>query len=76
MKNQSYNEIFAAFEKLSNNFKRKNQYFDILYDSFSFLQINKTPSAEDVSANLRIMISRQANLEEKKDLVKDILDIK
>lgn len=53
MINQSYNEIFTAFEELSNNFKRKNQYFDVLYDSFSFLQINKTPSAEDVSANLK-----------------------
>ncbi|MFX1409729.1 MAG: TldD/PmbA family protein [Promethearchaeota archaeon] len=53
MINLAYNEIFANFEEISNNFNRKNQYFDILYDSFSYLSILKTPSAEDISVNTK-----------------------
>jgi TldD protein len=51
MSEKSYNEIFSDFEEISNNFKRKNQYFDILYDSFSSIKINKSPSAEVISIN-------------------------
>jgi TldD protein len=46
---ESYDEIFTIFEEFSNNYKRKDQYFDILYDSVSSLLINKTPSAEQIS---------------------------
>ncbi|MFX1314348.1 MAG: TldD/PmbA family protein [Promethearchaeota archaeon] len=53
MINLSYNEIFTNFEEISNNFNRKNQYFDILYDSTSYLSILKTPSAEDISVNTK-----------------------
>ncbi|MHA2049031.1 MAG: TldD/PmbA family protein [Promethearchaeota archaeon] len=47
------NEIIPFFEEISSNFKRKNQYFDILYDSFTSLTIEKSPSAEDISLNLK-----------------------
>jgi TldD protein len=46
-------EIIPFFEEISNNFKRKNQYFDILYDSFTSVTIEKSPSAEDISINLK-----------------------
>jgi len=51
MNEKSYDEIFSLFEEISNGFKRKNQYFDILYDSISSVHIIKTPSAEDISIN-------------------------
>lgn len=51
MSEKSYNEIFSDFEEISNNFKRKNQYFDILFDSFSSIKINKSPSSESISIN-------------------------
>ncbi|MFX1496146.1 MAG: TldD/PmbA family protein [Promethearchaeota archaeon] len=47
----SYDEIFSLFEEISNGFNRKNQYFDLLYDSMSSTQIFKTPSTEDISVN-------------------------
>ena len=53
MSEKSYNEIFSNFEEISNNFNRKNQYFDILYDSFSSFKISKSPSAENISVNLK-----------------------
>ena len=51
MDEKSYDEIFSLFEEISNGFKRKNQYFDILYDSISSVKILKSPSAEDISIN-------------------------
>ncbi len=45
----SYDQIFSAFEEVSNNFNRKNQYFDILYDSLSAVYIDIDPSKEDIS---------------------------
>ena len=51
MNENSYDEIFTLFEEISNEFNRKNQYFDILYDRLSSTQIIKTPSAEDISVN-------------------------
>ena len=49
MIDQPYDQIFTAFEEVSNNFNRKNQYFDILYDSLSAVYINIDPSKEDIS---------------------------
>ncbi|MHA1885464.1 MAG: TldD/PmbA family protein, partial [Promethearchaeota archaeon] len=46
-------EIIPFFEEISNDFKRKNQYFDILYDSFTGVNIEKSPSSENVSLNLK-----------------------
>ncbi|MFX0018810.1 MAG: TldD/PmbA family protein [Promethearchaeota archaeon] len=51
MSKKYYDEIFSLFEEISNGFKRKNQYFDILYDSISSIQITKSPSAENISIN-------------------------
>ena len=51
--NLPHSELFAIFEEISNNFNRKDQYFDILYDSFSYVYIDKTPSAEDISVNVK-----------------------
>lgn len=53
MIDQSYDQIFTSFEEISNNFKRSNQYFDILYDSFSSVFIDKSPFAEDISVNVK-----------------------
>ncbi|MFX1455064.1 MAG: TldD/PmbA family protein [Promethearchaeota archaeon] len=47
----STSEIFSQFEEISNGFNRKNQYFDILYDSFSSVFIEKTPYVENISVN-------------------------
>jgi len=46
-----FQDIFAKFEEISNNYKRENQYFDILYDSISSIIIFKTPTSEDISIN-------------------------
>lgn len=54
MNDQSYDQIFTAFEEIANNFKRKNQYFDILYDSLSATFIEKNPYTEDISVNRKI----------------------
>ncbi|MFX1587700.1 MAG: TldD/PmbA family protein [Promethearchaeota archaeon] len=51
MNEKYYDEIFSLFEEVSNGFKRKNQYFDILYDAISSVHITKSPSAEDISIN-------------------------
>ena len=53
MIDQSYDQIFTTFEEISNNFKRSNQYFDILYDSFSYVFIEKGPFSEDISVNVK-----------------------
>jgi TldD protein len=51
MENKSYEEIFSAFEEISNGFKRKNQYFDVLFDSISSFSIRKSLSEEQISYN-------------------------
>ncbi|MFX1418378.1 MAG: TldD/PmbA family protein [Promethearchaeota archaeon] len=53
MIDQSYDQIFTAFEEIANNFNRKNQYFDILYDSLSSVILEKTPFTEDISVNVK-----------------------
>lgn len=49
MEQKSHEEIFSIFSEISESFRRENQYFDILYDSISFLTIKKTPSEETIS---------------------------
>jgi hypothetical protein len=51
MNKKSYDEIFSLFEEISNGYKRKNQYFDILYDCISSVYITKSPSAENITLN-------------------------
>ncbi|MFW9821966.1 MAG: TldD/PmbA family protein [Candidatus Thorarchaeota archaeon] len=51
MVEKSTSEIFSQFEEISNGFNRKNQYFDILYDSSSSFFIEKTPFIENISVN-------------------------
>jgi len=51
MSEKSYSEIISNFEEISNSFDRRNQYFDILYDSFSAIRIDKSPFTEDISLN-------------------------
>jgi TldD protein len=53
MIDQSYDQIFTTFEEIANNYQRKNQYFDILYDSLSAVMIDKNPFAEDISVNVK-----------------------
>ena len=53
MSNKSYDEIFTDFEEITNDYNRKNQYFDILYDSISSTIIAKTPTAENFSVNTK-----------------------
>jgi len=53
MSHEPYSEIFSNFEEICNNFKRSNQYFDILYDSASSTLISKSPSSEDISVNIK-----------------------
>ena len=53
MSQESYDEIFSSLEEICNNYKRSNQYFDILYDSASSTLISKTPTAEDISVNIK-----------------------
>ncbi|MFW9970310.1 MAG: TldD/PmbA family protein [Candidatus Odinarchaeota archaeon] len=53
MIDQSYDQIFSAFEDISNSFKRKNQYFDILYDSLSATSIEKNPYTENISVDFK-----------------------
>ncbi|MBD3193423.1 MAG: hypothetical protein GF317_00090 [Candidatus Lokiarchaeota archaeon] len=51
MKQKSYDEIFSAFEEITNNYNRNNQYFDILYDAISSVSIKKSNSDETISVN-------------------------
>ncbi|MFX0022288.1 MAG: TldD/PmbA family protein [Candidatus Hermodarchaeota archaeon] len=53
MIDHSYDQIISAFEESANCFNRKNQYFDILYDSQSVTYIEKNPSTEIVSINVK-----------------------
>ncbi|MFX0008663.1 MAG: hypothetical protein ACFFAV_18295, partial [Candidatus Hermodarchaeota archaeon] len=53
MIDHSYDQIISAFEESANSFKRKNQYFDILYDSQSVTQIEKKLSTETISINVK-----------------------
>ncbi|MHA1507137.1 MAG: TldD/PmbA family protein [Promethearchaeota archaeon] len=53
MSNKSHDEIFTDFEEIVNNYNRKDQYFDILYDSISSTLIAKSPSAENFSVNTK-----------------------
>ncbi|MFX1375303.1 MAG: TldD/PmbA family protein [Promethearchaeota archaeon] len=53
MTQRSYDEIFSNFEEVCSNYKRSNQYFDILYDSISSTLITKTPTSEDISVNTK-----------------------
>jgi TldD protein len=53
MSEKSYEEIFTDFEEITNSYDRKNQYFDILYDSKSLTSIAKTPSSEDFSVSTK-----------------------
>jgi len=53
MSEKSYEEIFGDFEEITNSYDRKNQYFDILYDSKSVTNITKTPSSEDFSVSTK-----------------------
>jgi TldD protein len=50
-KSVSHEELTGQFEEISKKFNRKDQYFDILYDSVSSIEINKTKSQETVSIN-------------------------
>jgi len=45
----SYEKIFSDFNEIAKEYKRENQYFDILYDSVSVLNIKKSPSEESIS---------------------------
>ena len=49
METKLKNDIFNTFEEISANFKRSDQYFDILYESTSSFTINESPIAEDIS---------------------------
>jgi len=53
MSEKSFDDIFSAFEEISNNYKRENQYFDILYDSESSVIITKTRTSENIIANAK-----------------------
>ena len=53
MSNKSYEEIFSKFEEITNHYNRRDQYFDILYDSISSTIIVKTPSSESFSVNTK-----------------------
>ncbi len=53
MSEKPYEEIFADFEEITNSYDRKNQYFDILYDSTSVTKITKTPDSEDFSVSTK-----------------------
>ena len=50
---KSDDEILSIFEEISNNFKRSNQYFDILYDATSIVRITKSRSEETISVNAK-----------------------
>jgi TldD protein len=53
MSQKSYDEIFSTFEEICNNYRRNNQYFDLLFDSVSSTMISKTPTSEDISVNAK-----------------------
>jgi TldD protein len=53
LKEKTTDEIFSLFEEITGNYKRKNQYFDILYDSNSSTIIKKTRSEENITVNAK-----------------------
>lgn len=53
MTETTYDEIFTLFNEITNNYNRKDQYFDILYDSSSSTLIQKSPSSEDITVNTK-----------------------
>ncbi|MFW9820794.1 MAG: TldD/PmbA family protein [Candidatus Thorarchaeota archaeon] len=53
MIDHSHDQILSVFEETVNSYKRKNQYFDILYDSQSITYIEKNPSTEIISVNVK-----------------------
>ncbi len=53
MIDHSYDQIFSAFEETANSYNRKNQYFDIIYDSKSYTYIEKNPYTETISVNVK-----------------------
>lgn len=53
MSEKSYDEIFSTFREIVNNYSRKDQYFDILFDASSTTTITKQPTSEDISINAR-----------------------
>jgi TldD protein len=53
MSEDSHDEIISDFEEISKDYNRKNQYFDILYDSMSTTRIMKSRSEETISVNAK-----------------------
>ena len=53
MSETSYDEIFTLFNEISNNYTRKDQYFDILFDSRSSTVIKKSPASEDITVDTK-----------------------
>ncbi|MBY9004498.1 MAG: TldD/PmbA family protein [Candidatus Lokiarchaeota archaeon] len=53
MSEKSYEEIFTDFEEITNSYDRRNQYFDILYDSSTTTSISKSPDSEDFSVSTK-----------------------
>ncbi|MFX1312213.1 MAG: TldD/PmbA family protein [Promethearchaeota archaeon] len=53
MSEKSFDEIFHVFEELSNSYKRTNQYFDVLYDSTSSVNITKSRTSENIIVNTK-----------------------
>jgi TldD protein len=51
MKEKSYEEIFSLFEEIAHDYKRSDQYVDILYDSISSIRITKSPSEETIAVS-------------------------
>jgi TldD protein len=49
----TYDEIFTLFDEITNNYNRRDQYFDILYDSSSSTRIQKSSSSEDITLNTK-----------------------
>ncbi|TXT64614.1 MAG: hypothetical protein BAJALOKI3v1_190056, partial [Promethearchaeota archaeon] len=46
---KTHEKLFERFNEIALEYRRENQYFDILYDSISSLSIKKTPSEESTS---------------------------
>ncbi|MFX1320101.1 MAG: TldD/PmbA family protein [Promethearchaeota archaeon] len=78
MSEKSFEEIFSIFEEVSNNYKRNNQYFDILYDSISSVLITKTRTSENIVVNAKKsgVVARTFTGTWKETTITDFLDIK
>lgn len=53
VKEKTYDEIFSLFGEITRDYKRNDQYFDILYDSISSTIITKTLSEETITVNAK-----------------------